>query len=53
MIRLLDSDASVLDDEQELLFDLVIIRVDHNLSFETGVLDGVLDQVDHHLLDTA
>lgn len=53
LIRLLDSYACVLDNEQELLVNLVIIRVDHDFSFETGVLDGVLDQVDHHLLDTA
>lgn len=51
LIGLLDPDARVLDYEQELLLDLVVIGVDHDFSSEAGVLDGVLDQVDHHLLD--
>ena len=52
LIGLLDPDARVLDYEQELLLDLVVIGVDHDFASEAGVLDGVLDQVDHHLLDT-
>ena len=51
LIGLLDPDARVLDYEQELLLDLVVIGVDHDFASEAGVLDGVLDQVDHHLLD--
>lgn len=48
----MNSYASVLDYEKELLFDLVVIGVYDNFSFKTGVLNGIFYQIYHHLLET-
>ena len=49
LVCFLDSNARVFDYKKQLLVDLVEICVDHYLSFETCVLNGILNQVYHHL----
>lgn len=49
LVCLLNSDASVFDNKEQLLINLIVIGVDDDLAFEACVLDRVLNQIDHHL----